>query len=214
MTIRSRVFSVLLWTLTAFVLTLGVLGTISATELLRFATISDDSSSPTVPNGSLELAMRVPTKEIAVGDVLLVGAHSAQGSTLGEVIDVAKDDSGVAITLKGTNRAVPDQWSYELGATTYKHVVAIPFIGHLYALASTFLNPWVFGALMAALVIVLLSVARANWFAKAAPTGDRWFKKLDDSDDDNVDEMLSYFAVPGEDAPQPYVKKKRRWSKR
>lgn len=190
----NRVFSVLLWTFASFALILGILGTISATELVRFATISDDSSFPTAPSGSLELAVRTSTAEIVKGDTVLVGAHSSQGSTLGEVIDITKSESGaVAVTLKAPNREVPDQWNYELGSTTYKHVIATPFVGKIYALAGNAMNPWVFGALAVLVSAALLIALRFIVFAKTAKDPDPWFKKLEP--EPNTEEFEAFAFV-------------------
>lgn len=206
----NRVFAVLLWALASFALILGTLGAVSASDMLRFATVSDNSAAPLASDGSLAIAMRVAADTVHKGDLVLVGAHSAQGATLGEVVDITTSKAGNrSVTLKAPNRVNPDQWSYELGASTYKAVLAVPLIGKVFALANRNMNPWLFGVLSALLSIVVLVVVRFAIFARADHDSDRWFKKLPKGYQDSVDNLIGYFTEQGLEAPTPHEKKRR-----
>jgi hypothetical protein len=116
----------------------------------------------------------------------------------------------VGVTLKGPNRAVPDQWSYELGATSYKHALAIPLLGYLYSFAGGFFNPWMFGVFASLLVIGGLYLLRRRYFTKAERNRDPWFKKLESPEAAGVDELLTYFAEAGQETPELYDATKRK----
>lgn len=206
---NRRVFSVLLWTVSVVVLLAGVISAVSLTELVRFATITDNSSSPSAPSGSLEFAVRTPTKDVKIGDTILVGAHAEQGATLGQIADLTRNNGVTAVELKGSNRSVPDQWSYELGDTTYTHVAAIPLIGSMLAWGSE-LNFWLFAALTAALMLAIVVIFRYALFEKPERNTDHWFKRLERPERDDLVRLAGYFEERGLDAPAPYVKKKRR----
>jgi len=206
---NRRVFSVLLWTVSVVVLLAGLISAVSLTELVRFATITDNSSSPSAPAGSLEFAARTPTKDVKIGDTILVGAHADQGATLGKVVDISRVKGSSAVELKGSNRSVPDQWSYELGDNTYTHVLAVPFLGSVLAWGAA-LNFWLFAALVALLALVLVAVSRYSLFEKPERNTDHWFKRLENPERDDLVRLAGYFEERGLEAPTPYVKKKRR----
>ena len=210
MAVMNRVFSVLLWAVAAIALVLGTLGIISTSETIRFVTISDDSAYPVALNGSLLLAVRVASADVVKGDTLLVGAHATQGSALGDVvnINVAKNGNR-SVTLKAPNRSTPDQWDYELGATTYKSLISIPLIGKIFSAVGNHMNVWLSGALLSLMSIAILTLIRFIFFAKWDPNSELLTKKLDNHANDSVDHLINYFTDQGLTAPALYEKKKR-----
>lgn len=211
----GRIFSVCLWIVVTVMLVFSGIGVASTTGVLRISSVSDDSASPLIPSGSLDIAVKTLSKNVKKGDVILVGAHSDKGSTLGKVIALSQDrDRGVSVTLKAPNRSTPDQWNYELGNSTYSHVVAIPFAGKIFSLTNKILNPWIIGALAALFVWFILAVLRNTLFSPPEVDRDRWFKKINANDQDDVDALIEIFAEKSPTPLVPYVKKRRFWHAR
>lgn len=217
MTTISRLYSVLLWSFTSLALIFGALGAFSATESIRFVTMTDNSSYPSAPAGSLALVFNVSSQDIVVGDTILVGAQDAQASALGAIIEIAPTESGpLAVTLKASNRAEPDRWSYELGASTYRFVAAAPFVGFFFSTVNNHIDPWVLGAIVSSASIILLLALHFFAFARLESNSDRWFMKLEKEENDGVGAIITQFESLGvpEEALRPRRRRKGRRSSR
>lgn len=205
----SRLFTVLLWITASVAILSAALAVVSATDVVRLAIISDNSSAPTAPNGALEIAVRTPANTVRVGDTVLVGAHADKGLSLGQVTSLNRSDGSPTVMLRGANRSMPDRWSYELGANTYKHVFAIPLVGAALTWGATIAGQWWFAATIALLLLAAIILLRYTLFAKPVKSDDRWFKHLDENDRDDITVLSGIFEERGLTPPTPYVRKRR-----
>lgn len=209
------IFTSLLWLAAALAMLVGIFGAFSLTGQVRVTIVNDNSAGLLIPNGSIEIATLVETKDVKNGDIILVGARGESGVILGEVL--AKEstaENGALVTLKAPGFNVPDQWAYELGKTTYKHFFAIPFVGKPLAWAGVMLNPWIFGAIAALFSFVIIGFLRAKLFDEPPHDSDRWFKRLEpEYYGDSIAELSEIFEEQGAPALGIYEKKSRRAKK-
>lgn len=212
----SRFASVILWALAVISLLAGALGIASILGVARLATVSDGSSAPVAFAGSLAVAIQQDSSTVKVGDFLLVGAHTAGGSTLGEVIAVEKtEDGGPSVLLKAPGLTMPDEWSYELGSHTYKQQFAVPLIGYPLSLFEMTGLPVVAVIISGLLIVILLFVFRRFLFKRPPADEEHWFAKLkDESDGLELERFGELFVEAGAPAPEIFIEEDTSWIRR
>lgn len=197
-----RSASALLWLVTIFALAVGALGIASLTGLARLSTVSDNSAAPVAFEGSLAVALREESSEVRVGDLLLIGAHSAGGSTLGEVISLDEEKDGArSVVLKAPNRVTHDQWSYELGAHTYKQQFSVPLVGYVFAFIQTHDKSTFVTGFAGVALITLLVFFRVAFFKKRTKRSKFW-SPVEVPNDHALEELAEIFTEAGVDAPE------------
>lgn len=197
-----RSASALLWLVTIVALALGVLGVASITGFARLSTVSDNSAAPVAFEGSLAIALREESSDARVGDFLLLGAHSAGGSTLGEVISLDEESDGTrSVILKAPNRITHDQWSYELGEHTYKQQLAVPLVGYPFAFIQAHDKSVFITVFAGVALIVLLVIFRTTMFKKRAKRSKFW-SPVEVPNDHALEELTEIFSEAGAEVPQ------------
>lgn len=212
----SRFASVILWSLAIVAFLAGALGVASILGVARLATLSDGSAAPAAFAGSLAVAIQQDSSDVKVGDFLLVGAHSAGGSTLGEVIAVEKTAEGnPSVLLKAPGLTMPDEWSYELGSHTYKQQFAVPLLGYPLALFEKAGLPALIAIISGVVISVLLFLFRRFLFQRNEVDGERWFAKLEDESDGlELERFGELFVEAGAPAPKILTKEDTSWTRR
>ncbi len=110
-------------------------------------TVLSGSMRPTVSPGDLAITQGVPVSSLRVGDVIVFTPLSEARPVLHRIASLEGD----AITTKGDANSVADPWHLTLqGATQYRLVFVVPFLGWLTELRS--------GALIAAGLLVALLI--------------------------------------------------------
>lgn len=215
MKILSRFASVILWGVAIFSLLLALLGVTSFFGLTRMATVTDGSSAPVAFAGSLAVAIQKDSSTVENGDFLLVGAHTAGGSTLGEVIAVERADGETSVLLKAPGLTMPDEWSYDLGVKTYEQLFAVPLIGYPVALMESSGLPFLMAILLGLGVVVLLFLYRRLLFKGPAPDEEHWFAKLEKGGDGlELERFGEIFEDAGAPAPQIITEEDTSWTRR
>lgn len=212
----SRFATVILWALAVFSILAGALGVASMTGFARLATVSDGTAAPVAFSGSLAIAVQKNSSDVQVGDMLLVGAHSAGGSTLGEVIAVGETDAGnVSVMLKAPGLTMPDEWSYELGTRTYEELFSVPLIGYPLSFFENLDLPVLTVILAGVLIIMLLILFKRAFFQRPEKDEKHWFARLEPKQDDHaLEELGAMFTEAGIQAPEIVVEEDTSWTRR
>ena len=141
---RSRLFNGLLVAAGVAVLAGGIAFRMAD---LHVQTVLSGSMRPTVSPGDLAITQGVPMGALRVGDVIVFTPPSEARPVLHRIASLEGD----AITTKGDANSVADPWHLTLqGATQYRLVFVVPFLGWLTELRGA--------ALIAAGLIVALLV--------------------------------------------------------
>ncbi len=130
------------------VLGVGVLAGGIAFRLADFhvQTVLSGSMRPTLSPGDLAITQGVPIGSLRVGDVVVFTPPTETQ----QVIHRIASREGDVITTKGDANSVADPWHVTLqGATGYRFVFVVPYVGWLTELRSV-------GLMVAGLCVVLL----------------------------------------------------------
>jgi len=116
---------------------------------LHVQPVLSGSMRPTVSPGDLAVTEGVPTSSLRVGDVIVFMPPDGSKPVLHRIASLEGD----VITTKGDANTVADPWRVTLaGATHYRMVFVVPFVGWLTQLRGTAL---VAAGLIVALLILL-----------------------------------------------------------
>lgn len=154
---RRRLVDVVLVTAGAAVLAAGI-GFRMAD--LHVQTVLSGSMRPAVSPGDLAITQGVPTGSLRVGDVI---AFTPPTQTQTMLHRIASLEGGV-ITTKGDANGVVDPWHATLmGATGYRLVFVVPYVGWLSQLQSAAL----IGAGLLVALLILLEIRKGVSVRKA-----------------------------------------------
>jgi signal peptidase I len=162
--LSRRVASGLLTTL--IVVVVLFLALLAVPGLFGYGTlvVRSGSMEQTAPVGSLVLARPLDTRDVLVGDVILVRQDGATAAApvLHRVISLTHRGAEIVVTTKGDSNAAPDKTPYLLRGTTMTPVLAVPHVGRAFAFVHTPLG-W---ALLIALpaTVLLCAQLRTIWF--------------------------------------------------
>lgn len=110
-------------------------------RLLGYGTlvVRSGSMAETAPVGSLVVARPLNTRDVRVGDVILVRREGATASApvLHRVVTLTHRSGEVVVTTKGDSNATPDPTPYLLRGRTMTPVLAVPYLGRVFAAVHT-----------------------------------------------------------------------------
>lgn len=116
--------------------------------------LKSGSMAPTMPTGTLALVKQVPAAQLAVGDVVCVETPS--GSRVTHRIEaIARSDGTAYLTLRGDANEAPDPHTYPVVAAD-RVIADVPGVGYLFGWFGTPIGLVVSGALVVALLILLV----------------------------------------------------------
>ena len=140
---RRRIVDVVLVTAGALVLAAGIGFRVAD---FHVQTVLSGSMRPTLSPGDLAITQGVPLSSLRVGDVVV---FTPPNETQAVIHRIASREGDV-ITTKGDANNVADPWSVTLqGATQYRLVFVVPYLGWLTELRSA-------GLIVAGLCVALL----------------------------------------------------------
>ena len=125
-------------------------------------TVMSGSMRPTVSPGDLAITSGVPIGSLGVGDVVVFIPPNETQPVLHRI--ASRD--GVVITTKGDANSIADPWRITLqGATAYRLVFVVPFLGWLTELRSAALIGA--GLIVALLILFEIRKGVGAWRARA-----------------------------------------------
>ena len=130
------------------------------------------SMEETAPVGSLVLARPLDTRDVVVGDVILVRREGATVTAatpvLHRVISLTHREGGMVVTTKGDSNAAPDPTPYTLHGKTMTPVFAVPHLGRGYTFVHSPLG-WTLLVALPATMLLWVEL-RTIWFpARRSP---------------------------------------------
>ena len=131
----SRLITLLL------VLVVIFFGLLALVRLFGYGTlvVRSGSMAETAPVGSVVVARPLDAGDVRVGDVILVRREGAAASApvLHRVVSLTHRDGEPVVTTKGDSNATVDPTPYLLRGTTMTPVLAVPYVGRVFAAART-----------------------------------------------------------------------------
>lgn len=119
--------------------------------------IVSGSMEPSLGTGSVAVAQRVPTTDLAVGDVLLFQRPDLPQEVVHRVVSLKSGPAGLVVTTKGDANDTADPWTLSMsGDQTYVVRADVPWLGHLAIWLQDLRTP---ATLMAAGAVALIAVA-------------------------------------------------------
>jgi signal peptidase I len=120
--------------------------------------VENDDMQPAVPNGSFVITERVSTSDIKERDIVALSSSlSSDNANVSRLRSKSSNGDSTYYQLQGDNNSLPDEWSYEAGATTYRLLTFIPVLGFLLSLIN---NP------VGATLFILLTLGAIVAFVK------------------------------------------------
>lgn len=133
--------------------------------------VRSGSMEQTAPVGSLVVARPLDTRDVRVGDVILMRRDGGIGlaPVLHRVISLTHREGEIVVTTKGDSNVAPDKAPYLLRGTTMTPVLVVPHLGRVFAFVRTPLG-W---ALLIALpaTVLLWAQLRMIWLPRPRRTG-------------------------------------------
>lgn len=113
-------------------------GAVNLLSEYRVVPVVADTMDPAVPAGSLVVSKLVSEKDVAVGDVVIIGEVNQPTTMFGRVLETSTAD-GVYynISLKGDNQTVPQVSPFKLNGMTYLVLFSVPVVGWVFAYLSS-----------------------------------------------------------------------------
>ena len=126
-------------------------------------TVLSGSMRPTISPGDLAITQGVPVSSLSVGNVIVFTPPTQSTPVLHRIASL----DGDVITTKGDANSVADPWHLTLqGATQYRLVFVVPYLGWLTELRSAAL----IGAGLIVALLILLEVRKGVGARKAQAT--------------------------------------------
>jgi signal peptidase I len=117
--------------LAAAVVVLGIGIAIHMGEL-HLQTVLSNSMRPTFSAGDVAVTQEVPISSLRVGDAISFYPPGQTTPVLHRITSLRTTPAGVVITTRGDANPVDDEWQATLrGATAYRLIVVVPFVGWL-----------------------------------------------------------------------------------
>jgi signal peptidase I len=99
---------------------------------LHLQTVRSNSMRPTVSAGDMAITQAVPIGSLRVGDAIVFYPPGQTQPVLHRIASLTPTAAGVVITTRGDANSVDDPWQVTLvGATAYRLVAVVPFVGWL-----------------------------------------------------------------------------------
>lgn len=157
---RSRVVTGLLLVAGVAVLAVGIGFRLAG---FHIQTVLTGSMRPTISPGDLAITQNVPVSSLSVGNVIVFIPPTQSTPVMHRIASL---DGGV-ITTKGDANNVTDPWHLTLqGATAYRLVFVVPYLGWLTELRSAAL----IGAGLIVALLILLEIRKGVGARKAQAT--------------------------------------------
>ena len=99
---------------------------------VRLQVVTSGSMRPTISPGDVAITSPIPLDALAVGDVIAFFPPGEGRPVLHRIRTLERAAAGTLITTRGDANRVDDPWHATLrGATAYRLVAVVPFIGFL-----------------------------------------------------------------------------------